>query len=375
MEVVFLHPSPIVSIYSGLLGKACSDCISGGAAFILIAWTLHLKEQKSHILYKLARVDWVGATLFVISSTAFLVSVSWGGIQYVWISAATLVPLIGGLIGLGLFVVWEIYCPVAPLVPLSIFTTRTAAVGYLQIIIAGTELWVLVYYLPLYFEVVKGYSAISTSIALFPQTLLAAPVAVVIGITIGKIGRYKKLLVSGWAISVLGCGVMILLRSSSTIPQWIFIDMLSGVGMGFLLPSMQFSVQAAARDEDMAFAAGMVATMRTVGQAIGLPVFGAIFQSVLRTHLEHSPLKEQASVLSRDVFQAAVSLRTMNPEDVPVLRYGFELAARACFIGLVPTAALGLLASLFSEDLSLDRVLYTEHGVGHNMAGPDDEEQ
>jgi hypothetical protein len=348
---------------------------SAGVAFVLVATQLRLVEKRTHLLEKLRDVDWVGASIFVISCTAFLVAISWGGIQYKWTSAATLVPLIGGAIGLGLFVVWEIFCPVPPLVPLGIFTTRGGAVGYAQIAICGGLLWTLVYYLPLYFQVVKGYSELTTSVSLFPETLLVAPVAVVTGIVIEKSGKYRNFLLAGWATSVLGSGVMILLNARTTVPQWIFINMVLGAGQGLLLPAMQFSVQAACRDEDMAFAAGMVSTMRTFGQALALPIFGTIFQAILKKHLEASPLADRAAALSQDAFQAVVAVKQMRfeGESASTLVQGFQRAVRACFIGMVPASAIGLLFSCFSKDQSLDRVLYTEHGVDHGRGEPDQE--
>jgi len=348
---------------------------SSGITFVLIAWTLRLKEKRSHILMKIKEVDWVGAVIFLASCTALLVAISWGGIEFSWSSAATLVPLLVGGLGLGLFVVWEIYCPVQPLVPLSIFSSRSGAAGYIQITVNGCLLWTLVYYLPLYFEVVKGYSQIVTSVSVFPETLLVAPIAVVIGIMIRKTGKYRKLLWAGWIFNTLGAGLMINLKANSTIPQWIFINMVGGLGMGILLPTMQTSVQAAASDQDMAFAAAMVATLRTLGQAIALPIYGAIFQSVLKNHLENTPLQAQATTLSRDAFQAILAIKEVQfgPENTLILVQAFQQALRFCFVGMVPAAGIGLIASFFTQELTLDRDLSTEHGIDDSKAWPDKE--
>jgi hypothetical protein len=45
--------------------------------------------------------------------------------------------------------------------------------------------------MPLYFEVAKNYSSITSAIAIFPFTFTVAPAAVVISLIITKTGRYR----------------------------------------------------------------------------------------------------------------------------------------------------------------------------------------
>ena len=70
---------------------------------------------------KLSSVDWLGSSLMVISSTTFLVGMSWGGNKYEWRSAAVLVPILVGLAGLVLTVLYERYAATNPFLRLSVF--------------------------------------------------------------------------------------------------------------------------------------------------------------------------------------------------------------------------------------------------------------
>ena len=80
--------------------------------------------------------------------------------MYAWDSWRTLVPLIIGAAGLVVFGFYERFVAVEPLIRLQVFQSRTAAVNYLGSLIHGMILWSLLYYLPLYYEVVKGLSPI-----------------------------------------------------------------------------------------------------------------------------------------------------------------------------------------------------------------------
>jgi hypothetical protein len=44
--------------------------------------------------------------------------------------------------------------------------------------------------MPLYFEVTKNYSPITSGVAIFPFTFTVAPAAVVVGLIITRTGRY-----------------------------------------------------------------------------------------------------------------------------------------------------------------------------------------
>ena len=48
-----------------------------GIAFVTVPFVLTLKPQKESLKSKLARVDWLGGGLFIASSTAFLIAISW----------------------------------------------------------------------------------------------------------------------------------------------------------------------------------------------------------------------------------------------------------------------------------------------------------
>lgn len=77
------------------------------------------------------------------------------------------------------------------MIPHSLFQNRTLMVAFLGSSLAGLILWGAQYYMPLYFEAVKGYTPIMSDVALFPETFTVAPSAVICGILISVTGKYK----------------------------------------------------------------------------------------------------------------------------------------------------------------------------------------
>lgn len=68
---------------------------------------MNLKIPTGTILQKLAKLDWIGNFLFVISSTTIILGLTWGGDAYSWASAAVLVPLIAGVAIMVFFFYYE----------------------------------------------------------------------------------------------------------------------------------------------------------------------------------------------------------------------------------------------------------------------------
>ena len=218
--------------------------------------------------------------------------------------------------------------------------------------------------MPLYYEAVQGYSPIVSGVALFPDTFTVAPLAVVTGIVITMTGHYRWAVWSGWVLTVLGVGLLVLLKVDTSIPAWIFLTIVSGVGLGILFPSMQFSLQAASTNKDMGFAVAMFSFFRTFGQAIGVALGGVIFQNQMEKKLRAYPqFASQAEELAKDAAALVQIIKaTPDGQDKLDLRTAYVDSVRLIFIVLCALGAVALVASLFIKSYDLDRALETEQG-------------
>jgi hypothetical protein len=145
----------------------------------MIAMFLKLEHNANSWQNKLRHVDWTGMALFVGSTTGILIPITWGGVQYPWHSWETLAPLLISTAGLVAFVAYEELVAPEPLIRTSVFKDITAAVTYLGAVIHGIILWSILYYLPFYYEAVKGFSPIMAGLGLFPQTFTVGPASAV----------------------------------------------------------------------------------------------------------------------------------------------------------------------------------------------------
>ena len=194
---------------------------------------------------KLKRVDWLGNAIFIAATTSLLIPMTWGGVQYTWSSWHTLVPLLIGVAGIVGFVIYEKCVAAEPTIRLSLLGSYNMAYSLFAALINALIVYGALYFLPLYFEAVRGYNPILSGVALFPATFTVAPVSIISGMIITKTGDFRGVTWLGWIATTLGCGVMILLDVETTTLQWVFLCLCTGIGLGFLYTSLALVNQAA----------------------------------------------------------------------------------------------------------------------------------
>ncbi|KAI5799774.1 major facilitator superfamily domain-containing protein [Pyronema domesticum] len=319
-------------------------------SLVLVPIFLRLNQKMESVREKLARVDWIGAIVFISSNTAVLIPISWGGIMYPWDHWRTFVPLILGFAGLALFIVWEIHFASEPLTTLNVFMNRTAAVSYINTVLHGII-----------------YSPIKAGIAIFPQTFTVAPASVVVGIIVSITGRFRWAFWLGWVLTTAGMGLMYLLDVHTPTVRWIFIDLVAGLGTGMLFPSMAFAIQASASNEDTAIAVAMFSFLRAFGQSFGVAIGGIIFQNALvREFGKHEVLKG----LGTQDAVALVQLIKALPHGLlrQTLVQTYADALKILWATMTTFAGVGLFVSMGTKGLSLDRALVTDQGIREEKA-------
>lgn len=196
--------------------------------------------------------------------------------MYPWSSWHTLVALLLGLSGLVLFIFHQIYWSSPKgrdrktLLPMKIFQNRSTAITYLDTFLHGTILWSIVYYMPLYFMAAQSFTPIQTGLSALPQTLTVVPCAAIVGLVASKTGRYRWPLYAGFVLTTLGCGLLYLLDVGTSIAEWVFLMLVSGIGIGLLFPGMNLSIQSSVPPKDIAIAAGLFTFFRAAGQSVGV---------------------------------------------------------------------------------------------------------
>ncbi|KAF9692315.1 hypothetical protein EKO04_009600 [Ascochyta lentis] len=240
----------------------------------------------------------------------------------------------------------------------------SAAILFSATVAHGIILWAILYYMPLYYQAVKGMGPILTGVAMFPWTFTVAPASIATGIAIAVTGHYRWANRAGWFLTTLGMGLLLLLKVNTTTVSWVFLQLVGGIGTGLLFPAMALAVQASATAKDQAYAANMFSFFRAFGQTLGVAIGGVIFQNQMkRKMLTYPLLADLASDYSKDAAGLVEIIKAMPPGQMKdQLKESYTDALRYIWIVMLAFGAMALVGSWFIKAYDMNTALETEHG-------------
>jgi hypothetical protein len=238
---------------------------SACASIIVIIFLLPLRRVRGGMVEKLKKLDWYGGVLTIAWAVLILLAFSWAGTQYSWGSAGVLAPLLVGLALLGVWLYVEAKLMPLPLVPLYVFKDGTVAAAMVTTWFSGAAFYATLYYLPTYFQIVKGASAIHSGVLILPLVLVQTTCAFTSGWLVSKTGDYWWNLVIGFAFWTIGLGLMGSTNENSSDGVLAGYQVIIGVGAGQTFQTSLMAIQAAVSRKDMATVTGMRNFMRMLG--------------------------------------------------------------------------------------------------------------
>ena len=241
------------------------------------------------------RLDIPGA----ITSTAGLALLVYGlthaatgqdGVSH-WGDPVTIASLVASAVLLVSFVVIERRSDHAEL-PLHLLASRRRSGAYLMMLLLGTALFSVFFFLTIYIQTVWGYSAVRAGLAWvpFPIALIAINIFVARSL-VTSIG-VRPLLLAGPLLA--GVGFVWLSRLSETGSYWtnLFAPMMIlAVGMGFMFVPITLMVVSHVPNQEQGAASGLLNTGQQIGGAIGLAAIG----TVAWTSVAHSITSQMAA--------------------------------------------------------------------------------
>lgn len=305
---------------------------------------------------QLKNFDWIGTFLVTSSATSFILGLTLGGVNFPWKTYNVLLPLILGLVGLVGYGVFEKWGTTRPMLSMDVlFANRSALISYSHALIQGFMMEALPYYLPLFFQGVLLYSPVISGVALLPYAFIVLPSSLIAGNVVSRFARYKWVSAFGWAVLTLGLGLLLIPSEKRTgVGYWLGPLIPTSIGLGTLYSVLGTAVQAPQKPENWADAAAMMSFVRSVGEAVGVAVGGAIFASQMVSRVANQPLPEAVSHESG--FMIVEYIRGLADSDPTKLMLQADLtgAMHTVYYLYIGVSAFCLVTNLFIKDYSLD---------------------
>ena len=172
-------------------------------------------------MQRVRQFDPVGTALLLPGLVLLLLALQWGGNAYAWGSTRVVVSLVLGLVLLVAFGISQLWAGDNGTVPPRILRQRSIAAGAAVSLGFGSALVILTFYLPIWFQAIKGQSAVSAGFRLLPYFLCTVTFVILSGFVVSKTGYYSPPLIVGTALMVVGCGLLTTFRVDTTNGEWI----------------------------------------------------------------------------------------------------------------------------------------------------------
>ncbi|KAK8001018.1 major facilitator superfamily domain-containing protein [Apiospora marii] len=317
---------------------------------------------------KLQRVDYLGSLIFIPSILALLLGLVMGGIQHPWSSWQIILPIVLGVVGWAVFHLQQSYFASWPSVPARLFQNRTSLTVYLLTFTSSVIVQQTAYFLPVYFQAVKGTSALTSGTNFLPFAIGTLAFAVVGGVMLSKFGAYRPIHAVSFALSAVGFGLFTILDGKSKPVAWVFFQLIASAGSGFTMATFLPAIMAALPESDVATATGAYGFIRTFGYIWGVSIPAVIFNSVVNSNLwTISDRNIQDSMRDGKAYAYASEIRTIHGATSESLR---DEISYVYIEGLKAIWWLGLGLSLasflcvgFEKGLELRTELETEYGI------------
>lgn len=250
-----------------------------------------------------------------------------------------------GVVG-ALFVGWECWKGDDALLPPRILGKRTVAASCGLGFLTYGAIINLSYFLPIWFQVIHGDSAIMSGVHMLPYYGVNAAFSVLGGFVVSFTGYSTPPAIIGSAIGTVGLGLLTLLGVETTTAQWVGFQILTSAGFGLSIQQCFTAAQTVLGEDDIAIGTTAVIASQSLGGAVFLTVGNSVFQSLLRQSSEGGRLPGVDLKMMIDlkrIIGAGVSAQLR--EELAV----YNGALRMVFMVGVPLGALAALVSCFIE--------------------------
>jgi EmrB/QacA subfamily drug resistance transporter len=242
------------------------------------------------------RVDYAGVVLLILGVAPLMLALSWGGVEYAWVSPQIIGMFVFSCVALAIFL-WVENRSQEPIIPISIFKNRIVSISSALIFLTAAGMFGSVVFIPLFFQGVLGASATASGSFITPMMLGTVVGSAISGQFLSRAGGHYRIQGTiGLALMALGMWLLFQMNIDTSNSTAIRNMVITGVGLGITMPLYMLAIQNTVPYNILGAATSSAAFFRSVGGSFGLAIFGSIMNNRFTASL--------ASSLPPDVINA-----------------------------------------------------------------------
>ncbi|KAI1453653.1 major facilitator superfamily domain-containing protein [Annulohypoxylon moriforme] len=264
----------------------------GAVTVILCAILVRTPKQPEiesiGLVDKIKQLDIPGTVCLVGSLICLLIALQWGGSTYPWNSSRiiALFVVFGVLLIFFLATQMTSITGTSRTIPTNLLRNRDIwlAASYAMCITGG--IYVAILYLPVWFQAVRGSSALSSGALLAPLIGGYVICSIISGVITSGVGYYNPGLIIGTALSIAGAALLTTINMESSVSKIVGYQLLYGFGVGFGFGQPSYVVQTLLPPSDVPVGVTFITLMQNLSASIFVAVGQSILQGELRSRLQ-----------------------------------------------------------------------------------------
>jgi len=302
-------------------------------------------EDRVPFKKQLRQLDLEGLVMFLPAIICLLLVLQWGGSTYAWKNGRIIALFILFGVFMIAFIGIQFWKQEAGTIPPRLIKQRNVWAAAWFSFCTGAAFFIPVYYVPIWFQSIKGVSAVQSGIDSIPMVLGLVVVSIISGTAVTITGYYTPFCILSAIITAVGAGLLSTWHVHTGHPMWIGYQVVFGAGVGLGLQLPMIAIQVVLPPTDIPTGTAVVIFAQTIGGAIMLSVGTNVFGNGLIKNLARSvPGLNPAIVLSA----GATSLRSndiLTPY-LPAILNAYNDAITNTFYASVALASFGIIGAL-----------------------------
>lgn len=329
--------------------------------FLFILPSRKTSVSPASLWTRVRRIDIVGSVLFAGALCSGIMAVSFGGALYSWDSGA----IVGLFCSSGVFwIVFGIQQATAT------FTTKEDRILPIHVL-RSLEMWILIiqtgcsigvlfitiFYIPLYFQFVRGESAIRSAVDFLPFLFTSVSAMLVSGRLITSFGYYKIWFVAGSILALIMSVCLYTTEIDTSHGQIYGYLILGGVGTGLYAMNAGPVMSAIVAKEHVADASTVFGCVDTLAGVFSVGITNSIFVNRASDSIQKLLPSTPRAIVQEAIAGVGASFTDELPPSlrIAVLQAALD-AIKDAWVQMIATAALSLVLSIFLRNRKLSEL-------------------